>query len=389
MLNLPDFVRRTTPSVLNEYCTTQKLGINIKADGEADKNIASFVKSFEALDAEVQKIVQADFEEIGELANEKGSQMLIQKMQEANVTTPKGFEDQSAHDRAIWAYLHQQNAFRSVATHFEVENVEGWVTFRTPYIDKETTVTKKDLLAKAIAGYFHSKEWRGTLCEVDVVEKDGYICLVCHPQDYAHKEPIFGNDGKLNRSAVYQGTLKVFFLCRPNDGQLKIKARGKLPKKIELATTFAQTIYGKDLSATDVVKYDLSPLQDPSFTFRPLPEVGVLGADVMSLRISHKALKSSVQITAWDKEGEGVENMRWRLERMNLKLNDPNIEIDQLKIKVVLDFENEKLAAQRYKYRKSTVIVTITKPATCAMKENDLAEPIQSALRLWKLCNEE
>lgn len=389
MFNLPDFVRHTSPSALNEYCTKQNLGINLKEDGEADKNIASFIKSFEALDVKAQKEVQSDFMEIGELANEKGSQMLIQKMQESNVVTPKGFEDQPPHDRAIWTYLNQQNAFRSVATNFEVENVEGWVTFCAPYIDKETAIKKKEALAKAIAGYFHLKEWRGTLCEVDVVEKDGYTCLVCHPQDYAHKEPIFDTNGKLNRSAVYQPTLKVYFLCRPDRGQLKVKAKGRLQKKTDLAATFAQTVYEKEINSTDVVKYDLSPIQEPSFTFRPLPEAGVLGADVMSLRISHKGLKSSVQITAWDKEGEGVENMRWRLKRMNLDLTDPNIEIDQIKIKVALDFENEKLAAQRYKYQKSTVVVTLTKPATCAMKENDLAEPIQSALRLWKFCNEE
>lgn len=389
MFNLPDFVRRTTPSALNEYCTKQNLGIDIKTDGEADKNIASFIKSFEALDTEVQKTVQADFEEIGELANEKGSQMLIQKMQETKVTTPKGFEEQPPHDRAIWAYLNHQNAFRSVATHFEVENVEGWVTFRAPFIDKDTVIKKKDSLAKAIGDYFHLKEWRGALCEVDVVEKDGYTCLVCHPQDYAHKEPIFGKDGKLNRSAVFQGTLKVFFLCRPDRKQLKVKAKGRLEKKTALAASFAQTIYGKDINSTNVVKYDLSPIQDRAFTFRPLPEVGVLGADIMSLRVSHKGLKSSVQVTAWDKDGDGVQNMRWRLDKMNLDLADPNIEIDQLKIKVALDFENEKLASQRYKYQKSTVIVTLTKPATCAMKENDLAEPIQSALRLWKFCNEE
>lgn len=388
MFDLPDFIRRTTPSMLNEYCKQQKLGINMKENGEVDKNITSFIESLEALDLKSQKEAQADFEEIGGLANEKGSQMLIQKMQESNEQTPNGFDKLLPHDRAIWTYLHKENAFRSVATSYEVENIEGWTTFRAPFIDKETSIKKKDALAKAIASYFHTKEWRGTLCEIDVVEKDGYTCLVCYPQDYAQKEPTFDNDGKLNRSTVFQGTLKVFFLCRPDRKQLKVKARGRLQKKVDLAATFAQIVYDKDINSTDVVKYDLSPIQEPTFTFKPLPEVGVLGADVMSLRFSHKGIRSNVDVQAWDKEGDGIENLRWRLGKMNVNLADSNIEIKELKLKVSLDFQNEKLASQRYKYQKSVVTV-IVKPDKCAIKENDLTETIESALCLWKFCNEE
>ncbi len=388
MFNLPDFVRHASPSALNDYCQKQKLGISIKEDGEADENLTSFIKSFEALQPDTRRDAQADLDEIVGLANEKGSQMLIQKMQEANVSTPKGFEERPPHDRAIWAYLNHPNAFRSAATHYEVENAEGWVTFRVPFIDKDNVLKKKDALAKAIGDYFHFKEWRGSLCEVDVVEKDGYICLVCHPQDYAHKEPVYGKDEKLNRSAVFQGTLKVYFLCRPDRKQLKVKARGKLPKKINLAATFAKAIYGKEINSTDVVKYDLSPIQDRAFTFRPLPEVGILGADVMSVRLSHKGWKTSIQVAAWDKEGDGVENMRWRLGNMNLDLDNANIEIDELKIKVLLDLQNEKLLSQRYKYQKGVVTVTI-KPDNLTMKENDLTDSIESALRLWKFSNEE
>ena len=157
MFDLPDFIRRTTPSMLNEYCKQQKLGINMKEDGEVDKNITSFIESLEALDLKSQKEAQAYFEEIGGLANEKGSQMLIQKMQESNEQTPNGFDKLLPHDRAIWTYLHKENAFRSVATSYEVENIEGWTTFRAPFIDKETAIKKKDVLAKAIAGYSMSQ----------------------------------------------------------------------------------------------------------------------------------------------------------------------------------------------------------------------------------------
>jgi hypothetical protein len=136
------------------------------------------------------------------------------------------------------------------------------------------------------------------------------------------------------------------------------------------------------------VKYDLSPIQEPTFTFKPLPEVGVLGADVMSLRFSHKGIRSNVDVQAWDKEGDGIENLRWRLGKMSINLADGNIEIKELKLKVSLDFQNEKLASQRYKYQKSVVTV-IVKPDKCAIKENDLTETIESALCLWKFCNEE
>jgi len=284
------FLRQTPNAVLKEYFVGKGLLGEVDFDAlTKETDIEALSEGIEALPDTERAAVEADFEQVNELAYAKGVEAILEEAAFRNVDWAQAFSEMKNHyERAFRAFLDDGDLFY-VAGHFdEMDRLGSWER-RTIYKNLEPKVEQGDLdaLAAAISAIYR-KQGRGRFCAVDnyLRHDPERHCYFVYPEDHPVTEPSFDGDGKLQQ-VPRRPVFELIFVYRPEDGVLEVSAKGNRDHKEELMAAFCKAILDlDDLPEPDPVPdYELSALKNRDTAFSTAPEDGVDAVELKMLRL--------------------------------------------------------------------------------------------------------
>ena len=377
------FLRRTPKAILKEYFA--KKGVL----GEIDFNRLNKRTGVEVLSEAIavlpddrREAVEADFEQINELAYARGVEAILEEAAFRRLDWGDAFAQMSNHyERAFRAYLDDPNLFY-VAGQLDEMNRTTFGERRTIYKNLEPKVEQddKDALAAAISKLYR-KQGRGRYCAVDnYLRRDPERhCYFVYPEDHPVTESSFDEDGKLQQ-VPRRPVFEIIFVYRPEDGVLELSANGNQDHKEELMEAFCQTILGLDeLPEEDPVPdYDLSPLKTRDMVFRTEPEDGVEHVEVRMLRLDLPGGSRANRVTFESNPSPHAPKALYDL--IDEAINKENVSLERAhaaRAKLRLTFAAANGGQQK------TLTFEIGHPNRCTLKDDKYDQIAKKYLQRW------
>ncbi|MFC1609286.1 hypothetical protein ACFL3M_03810, partial [Patescibacteria group bacterium] len=369
--------RHLSQSELENYCKHKKLIFKLPKGTKPEKRAKSFSEFLEK-NQEAKKTAEIDFQEIKNIANEKGSMMLFEYAKRTNQSTPdKEIDEMSSYDKAMWFFLNQRETFDQVATECEIENASGWMLYKTKPFKETDILGKEGELSTEVKNYYYVSELRGKICKVETISKDDYICCVAYPQDYTSKYATYEKSA-LNKNTILQPVFKIYFLCSPKEQRIGIKAQGGWKKREDLIKMFAKTVLGQTITSGDRIQFNLNKLKDFDFPFGTPPEDNVESVKVTSIKLSYPRAENRHITINVGNEGHGLKDIGKWITAHNIPIDQPNIAIAQAKIRI--KFKRSPLMPKR---ARGTVTALITAPSSCNLGVKPLQLKVKGYLKDW------
>lgn len=285
------FLRQTPNAVLKEYFTGKELLGEVDFDALAkETDIEAVSEATEALPDTQRAAVEADFEQVNELAYARGVEAILEEAAFRDINWAEAFFQMKNHyERAFRAFMDDADLFY-VAGHLDEMDRRGSWQRRTIYKDMEPKVEQEDLdsLAAAISSLYR-KQGRGRYCVVDNYLRHApeRHCYFVYPEDHPVTESAFDAEGTLQQ-VPRRPVFEIIFVYKPKEGVLELCAHGNRDHKIDLMRSFCQTILDiDDLPEEDATPdYDLASLKDRETAFPTDPSDGVESVEIKMLRFN-------------------------------------------------------------------------------------------------------
>ena len=361
------FFRKTPNSYLGRYFASKGLLGELEFDKLKENDVETLQNALAGLPDEQIASIVAEFQDINALACEGG---IVALVDEALFHQDSEFVEAIAkiegfHAKTIWAFLEKPSYWRGAALFLHADNVSPsyWKKRNDlPSVAAQVEPHDVEALAKSISDYFSSREGRGKNCMVEPYRRNEKDYFFAYPEDFAQSS-IEWVSGKLKNQAHHPAFEILFVFCE-SEGSLDIYAPRNSRAVADLQSLFAQHILKLPALAKGQVDkrvYELSPVTDPSFTFKIEPSSGIDKVLVTRLRATLKSDKKK-RITV---EADAYKSPNAVYDLLDtLKL--PDYFVTQVTIKVVF----ERVGTARVK----TKTVNITYPNSCALNHdgNDL-----------------
>lgn len=289
------FFRHVPNALLGHYFQEKKNVLHeIAFDELKETNVEPVFEGFKALPLDQQAEIEAEFQDIDNMACQGGVATLIE---EANYHEDQSFPEAIAqidgfHGKIMWGFLEHPKYWAGATLFLHSDNISDsfWkkrndLPHLPPNVDKENT----ERLAQAISHYFHSKEGRGRNCKVEVYRRHEKEYFFAYPEDFAQS----GVDWIRNSLSTWarHPAFEIIFVYTQTEGSLDIYAPRNTKSVPQLQQIFADTILGidnLDKPVKDKRVYELDGLADRDFVFKYPVDCGIEGVTVKKLRLSLK-----------------------------------------------------------------------------------------------------
>lgn len=182
-------------------------------------------------------------------------------------------EDLGPYGKSMWAWLNRPEAFEKALLIHQVEHLSWWRKRNDlPRLPPDMSAAARAQLEEEIASMLTWEQGRGTVCTVEVLERDGTVYFFAHPDDFVQNVTAHDEDGKL-APRTFRATFPIVFAYTKSEGTLELYA--KLPAKLKrrLEEIFARTVLGRELGPWNPeAAYELEHLKVPSFELQTDPE---------------------------------------------------------------------------------------------------------------------
>ena len=374
-----DFVRHLLPEMLEEYCKYKKLTFTIPKDKKPHDIASAFTSHIEQLSPNDRGGIELDFQDIYEIANEKGSLLLVGEKNDIFNSIPKSLCDEmSPYDKAVWSFIHEPEVFDQVSLEYTVEFTTGWSAYQLQPSTNTDIESKKDVMAIAIGKHLQKEEGRGELCSSEYYEKDDYACFVVYPEDFMSRDISYEKNKTLNKRNTRRPVFKIYFLYLPKLNRLYVKSKKvrSKEKKLTLARIFVDEIFGQTLRQENCIQYDLNILKEKirksDFSFSYPPQDEVKGIKVTSLRIAFVGTDRTMTLNESKIGDNGLADIaQWQKQ---LQIANVNYRILEAKIRVKF--------TPKIKRQRGDVTATIT-PSSCSLGLKEFERKVSQYLVDW------
>lgn len=258
--------------------------------------------AWELMDEGRRRHYQVILQDVQHLADPKGQKVLIEELEWRHRDKLDTFSKlKSQADKALWAYLHANDAFEAAAIFARAEALRGghqaniWNSL--PKQPIAVTEEKLSSLKEQIRDYYWNKELRGKVCQVHQYDrKDGSQYFFAYLPDWPDKKLCFDEDENLTpREEAY--AFSNAFVFEPSLGTIELIAKGGKKVQNELRRAFCQSMLGIEVDDEDPVKpvYQLGRLLDESFTFTTQPSEHIESVRLRRIRIVPRVFTSNLE----------------------------------------------------------------------------------------------
>jgi len=375
---LRDFLRHISFTLLAEYCKQNNIPFTLNSQETDEAALERFITVLNALPRAIQEQVELDLQEIYDLSPNTGVSMLIQEAKERKQVLPEEFKDMSQNDAALWFYLNQQNVFSEVSVLYEVSETRGWKDVYLNPVEFSRVTGKNLQLEEALSSHLLQTELKGRNCVVEEYPRDGRVCYVAYPEDYAQADVLYDGQNSLRKKQIRKPVFKIYFVYEPEDGRLRVKAKGGTQRIIAYQKIFSSVILGDHTGPVNNRIFDLNKLKNKEFVFSYSPEDNVEFVRIKSLRLSYINGGKRVILEVGDSAIMGIADFHEWIESMHLPLELMNITQAIIQVKF-------KPTPERIKRTKGTVTVRLTFPNSHDLADRPEHRKVKELLRRWGL----
>ena len=384
--SVKDFFRQVPNALLARYFAARGLfaGLDFCAmkEGKPDALFDGWV----ALPDDDRRRTDADFLDIHDMSNETGwLAMLAEARWHLHNQPPQvqGFiEAMSAlpnhHARAMAVFLDHADYWMGATRLRDVDGMSYWrkrknLPKTAAAVDKASVARLADL----IKAHFSKTDGRGKNCEVEVYrwgERDYFFAF---PEDHAQHGAEWENGERKVRP--HNPAFDLVFVYAQAEGTLELNCRGATKADEALQGLFAQAILGLDTLPPDPKSkevYDLGPLMKPDFVFTHAPDSGIGTVVVKRLRLTSRVRKGDQLIVSadTDRDRQAVYALAKEIGKaLPLHLYD----VTQVELAATVQIEPGKKA--------KTVIIRITHPNSCSLKQDEVGNRLRKMLVASKI----
>jgi len=378
--SLKTFLRRAPNYLLEPYLAGLGLGESMgwKQLGETD--IEPVYRAIEAAGEKTQAQIGCDFQEVHEMANAGGTQMLIEEGRDRHhqVYLAEPFEEMRSHtERAFWAFLEHPKVFK-VARRFRHADRLRWRKRRDlpigePGADEDTT----DRLAAAISDYYLKAEGRGRGCHADHYARGERLYWFVYPEDYAEGRLVYDDSHEL-QVETQRPAFEIVFVYDRADGSLDTSVSGVKKTLESLQGVFCAVVLGvePDLVDRTEVVYQLDDLLSSNFPFEVRPEDGVDEVGVRLLRLELVGA-GRPRITIEVEAGAGNHVLYELLDEVLTSTRTSRDAVRVTKATLRLQFRHEDGGRPR------ALSFYVTHPDGCSLKHEAAHEVARELLKRW------
>ncbi len=346
-------------------------------DTKADELFAAWLK----LPDSERKPIDAVFSDIFDMSCEKGFKAILtettHQFKDQPEKIPEFVDMLSAlpnhFERAMTTYLDYPNFWKAASRFYHADTLSSHWRKRKNLPHQAAAVDAASLkrLEDAIGGYFHYKEGRGKNCAVEPYRRGTLDYFFAFPEDYSQQEPEWVNDEF--KSRPHTPAFEVIFIYSQQDGSLDIHYQGSYKAIQPLQTMFAGIILGLAELPSDPKDervYELAPLMQKDFEFRPEPGSGIESVVVKKLRLSSRVKKGD-RITLEADTSQDPKAVYALLDKVgkSMPLHLYNITLVEMLAAVVVGDQAPKIVAIR-----------ITHPNSCSLKYDELDHRLRDML---------
>jgi hypothetical protein len=374
------FLRKTPNHILKEYFHRKDLLNNIEFDKLGETEIDTIAQAMDALPDKQRNNIEADFQQINEMAFEKGIRVLIEEAGSVfhNIDLLPTFEPMKNHyEKAFWVFLNYPLVFEIACNLAYMDRLGSWSSRKVgeglaPAVEEKDKQKLADSLSE-----FYKKQGRGQRCHVDnyLRQQPERHCYFAYPEDYATTELGFDDEGKFYHRPR-KPAFEVIFVYRPQSGILEVSKGGK--KLVEaLQEIFCKTILGLDgLPKLEKRHFDLSRLNDKILKFVTEPADGIEKVTLRMLRLDLPGIGNR-RITLEASPSNDEQPVHTLIEKA---LNKSNIPLDNAviaKAKIQIQFSG------RDGKKGKSLTFEISNPDRCTLKDDPLDQIAKKYLEKW------
>ncbi|HBT75942.1 MAG TPA: hypothetical protein DEB39_03255 [Planctomycetaceae bacterium] len=240
------------------------------------RNIDFLQRLFDELPSTDRDRAEVVLRHVHALAGEKGMESLGEAAEtfHADASWNEFFlSEMNLYSKALSAWLDYQDIFDYAIQFFQVDTLSWWrKRVDLPMIEPNFDDDARTELEDEIASFFRTKQGRGYVCTIEMVERsNGVYYFFAYPDDYVRDTLVHDENENLVSQTIRQ-TFEIVFAYDRNEGSCDLYAKLSKTLKEELELIFLQRILDFAPEDEEKAPYDLSMLLDPTFQLTTRPE---------------------------------------------------------------------------------------------------------------------
>jgi len=286
-------LKRVSNKLLKELFSQSGEATDCPWDELSEHQIKPIFDAWQSMADERRRLVQLVLQDVNELADERGTKVLVEEISRIAPERLAEFEAMSAHaDRALWTYLNVKAAF-IVASYFARADALAtgryWISRNgLPKSPIEVTESHKAALKAALTEFYWNRQMRGRICEVEhYTRKGGCEYFFAYLDDYPDDPVVFNALGQLAKSTERRVFDNVF-VFNPSEGTLDVYVKGGKLVYEPLQEHFCKAVLGLNVGREDPLKaaYTLDHLLRPDRVLRTDPSDRIVSVAITRVRLA-------------------------------------------------------------------------------------------------------
>lgn len=371
------FLMKLSPDLLSQYAKHHGVSFKTKIEEGGEKMADEFMLIIQKETEDKQAAFWGDAQEIDDIGTENGCDYLITRAVERNfnIDDETYTKLKNSKERSLFFYLNFPELFSETRDVYNLENLQGWRAEKTISKTLELIIPNINDFKEGLKGIY-AKEYKAKHLKVKHVSRGDTVTFVAYIEDALTNDLSFSK-GDLNSRTPRKPVFMAYFLYRPSEGILEVKAKGGKKRIEQLQKAFIQyMLMEKDPEIKNAVRYNFDKVRDiASLRFPTSTQDLVESATLKGLRIVNHSNKKRISIDIANSRGSGTEPMSACLNEMAIDLMD--YELTQFKIEIIFK--------DLGKGKKRKITTTITYPNICDLKERDIDFKVRRLLKKWGL----
>lgn len=317
--NPKSFLMHIGPDLLNKYGAAHELTFQAIEEEKAEQAADRFLVAVEASTDATRDKILSEIQSIADMSGERGFQYLSEGASRIGspVSQPEMEELKNYYERALWFHLNRPEIFLVVAQTFDLDLVTGWRRIPVPKVEKTQILARMDALRDGLK-VIYAQEFRGKRLAVQPIDRGDRIYLIAYIEDLPESKIQFEDDG-MHRAKPHRPVIEAYYLYRPTEGVLEVKARGGKSKILKLHKVFGDAVLDFDVSSIEPVTFNFDALKDLSQLRFDVPEEhGIAGVRMKALRLIYPDGKKKITLEVEDESRWGCDAIAEMLKQHNI-----------------------------------------------------------------------
>lgn len=371
-----DFLIKISPDLLVQYAKHEDLTFQTKIKEAGEELTDEFLAVLNKESEEKREAFWLTSCEIDEIGTGNGCDYLLNRITEQEYNFDENLYKnlKNSKERALYFYLNYYELFTETCDEYNIDNMQGWRGEKTVSKSFDEIAVNIHDLEKGLKEIY-KKEFKGNNLKVKYIKKKDRVIFIGFIEDSPTNDIAF-KKGTLSNRVPRKPVFAVYYLYRPKEGTLEVKARGGKRKINQLKVAFIERLLKVEAKVTNSVRYNFDCIQNIKELRFPVERADLVeSVTLKGLRLIHNSTKTRLSIDVGNASSTGTTPMIESLKLMNVDLLD--YRVTQFKLEIIFD--------NKGKGHKSKVTTIISYPNICNLKERDVDIEVRRLLKKWNL----